>query len=172
MLNYKIAELKDLYTVQKLAAQIFPDTYNEILSSDQVEYMFDMMYSIENLQKQFESQTFVIINNGDVAVGYLSIEQLSQNSFNFQKIYLVQNMQGMGLGRYIIDIGLGICSKIAGKSDFFIELFVNRHNKAVEFYKHIGFKVIEERDFHIGDNYYMNDYIMKLKISKHENNLL
>lgn len=44
-------------------------------------------------------------------------------------------------------------------SPFTIELNVNRHNPAVGFYKHMGFHEHATRDFHIGNGYYMNDYI-------------
>ena len=41
-----------------------------------------------------------------------------------------------------------------------IELYVNRFNPAVEFYKHIGFVIEDTRDHSIGNNYFMNDFIM------------
>ena len=43
---------------------------------------------------------------------------------------------------------------------------VNRNNKAVGFYEHMGMKKSREGDFPIGNGYYMNDYIMQLKIEE------
>ena len=172
MLSYKIAKINDMGIVRQLASEIFPQTYKDILSPIQLEYMFEMMYSLENLEKQFETQILTIIYDGNKPVGYLAVEQLEQNRYIFQKIYLLPNLQGKGLGRYIIEVGTALCTKISNNENIVIELFVNRQNKAVEFYKHIGFKITEERDFHIGNNYYMNDYIMELKINNNENNLL
>jgi diamine N-acetyltransferase len=34
----------------------------------------------------------------------------------------------------------------------------------VYFYEHMGMKKVREGDFPIGNNYYMNDYIMSLDI--------
>jgi ribosomal protein S18 acetylase RimI-like enzyme len=42
-----------------------------------------------------------------------------------------------------------------------IELQVNRHNKAKDFYTKIGFTIKEEKDFDIGNGYFMNDYVME-----------
>ena len=45
-----------------------------------------------------------------------------------------------------------------------IELNVNKYNKAVDFYKHIGMRVLLEEDFPIGNGFYKTDYIMRLDI--------
>jgi ribosomal protein S18 acetylase RimI-like enzyme len=41
---------------------------------------------------------------------------------------------------------------------------VNRHNKALHFYEKYGFKIIREEDIDIGEGYFMNDYVMELKL--------
>ena len=45
-----------------------------------------------------------------------------------------------------------------------MELNVNRNNKALQFYEHMGMRKLREGDFPIGNGYYMNDYIMGLDI--------
>ena len=45
-----------------------------------------------------------------------------------------------------------------------MELNVNRNNKALQFYAHMGRRKLREGDFPIGNGYYMNDYIMGLEI--------
>lgn len=45
-----------------------------------------------------------------------------------------------------------------------MELNVNRNNKALQFYQHMGMRKLREGDFPIGNGYYMNDYIMGLDI--------
>jgi predicted lactoylglutathione lyase len=42
-----------------------------------------------------------------------------------------------------------------------ISLQVNRFNKAKDFYTKIGFTIKEEKDFDIGNGYFMNDYVME-----------
>jgi len=46
-----------------------------------------------------------------------------------------------------------------------LQLQVNRHNKAKDFYELLGFTIIEEADFDIGNGYFMNDYVMEKKIN-------
>ena len=45
-----------------------------------------------------------------------------------------------------------------------MDLNVNRNNKALHFYEHLGINKLREGDFHIGNGYYMNDYIMGLEL--------
>ena len=45
-----------------------------------------------------------------------------------------------------------------------IELNVNKYNKAVDFYRHLGMRVLVEEDFPIGNGFYKTDYIMGLDV--------
>ena len=44
------------------------------------------------------------------------------------------------------------------------ELNVNRHNKALDFYKKMGMSIDRSGDFDIGGGFYMNDYIMRKEL--------
>ncbi len=46
-----------------------------------------------------------------------------------------------------------------------LQLQVNRHNTAKDFYELLVFTIIEEADFDIGNGYFMNDYVMEKKIN-------
>lgn len=45
-----------------------------------------------------------------------------------------------------------------------IELNVNKFNSAVNFYKHLGMRILLEEDFPIGNGFYKTDYIMGLDV--------
>ena len=45
-----------------------------------------------------------------------------------------------------------------------LQLNVNRHNKALHFYEKQGFKIIRKEDIDIGSGYFMNDYVLELKL--------
>ena len=42
----------DVLRVQQIAKLTWPDTFKEILSASQIEYMLDWMYNIETLKQQ------------------------------------------------------------------------------------------------------------------------
>lgn len=108
---------------------------------------------------------FFIIYADGVPSGYLSIETVEKDVYEFQKIYSLPSLHGSGIGRFIIEQGIAYLKTIH-PGPFTIELNVNRHNPAVGFYKHMGFHEYATRDFHIGSGYYMNDYIMRMEVKE------
>ena len=165
MYSIRKATVKDCQLIQELASQIWEPTYGAILSPEQLVYMFDMMYSLENLRIQMEEhhhQFFLIYADG-IPAGYLSIETVEDHLFEFQKVYSLPALHGSGIGRFIIEQGINYLKSIHPGS-FTIELNVNRENPAYGFYKHMGFYQYATRDFPIGNGYYMNDYIMRMEV--------
>lgn len=165
MFSIRTADNNDCYLINELASRVWGNTYGEILTKDQLEYMFEMMYAPENIEKQITElhHQYFIVYKDNVPSGYLSIEQKDNNTHIFQKIYALPETQGTGMGRYMIEQGVAYLKGIH-KPPFSIILYVNRDNKALGFYKHMGFEVIDTRDHHIGGDYYMNDYIMELAV--------
>ena len=164
--SIKSAEKNDCPLIRELASQIWEPTYSSILSKEQLDYMFEMMYSVEHINQQMteSGHRYFIVYADDKPAGYLSIEAKSDDEFIFQKIYTLPELQGKGLGRYIIEQGIAYLKSIH-PSPFIIELYVNRENPAVGFYEHLGMKKIDTRDHDIGNGYYMNDYIMSMNVN-------
>lgn len=171
MFSFRDATIQDVALIRSLADGVWQATYASILSSEQIEYMFDMMYSDDNLIKQMRDKHhhFIIIYRNDIPCAYISIEPLGEGRYNFQKIYARREVHGTGVGRYMIEQGIEWVRRIeaeAGRSgNIVIELFVNRANPAVNFYKHMGFEIVNTRDFDIGNGFFMNDYIMERTIA-------
>ena len=72
--------------------------------------------------------------------------------------------QGCGLGRLLFEKALSFVREEAGGRSVSVELNVNRNNQAVGFYRHLGMEILRQGDFHIGNGFYMNDYIMGLDL--------
>ena len=150
MFTIRKATIDDRSLIHDLASRIWENTYGKILSKEQLDYMFDMMYAPDNILKQMEElhhQYFIILAD-DMPAGYLSIEKTGENTYNFQKII----EQGIN---YLKEVHTG---------PFTIELYVNRYNPAIGFYRHMGLREIGTRDHHIGNGYFMNDYIMGMEV--------
>ena len=160
----KSASIDDIVTIQKLAAVIWPVTYKEILSADQLDYMLQKFYSTEALQDQMLTkghQFFVLINNNKDNIGYAAVSNENAGTFKLQKFYVLPNQQGKNFGRMLLNEIISYCRKNGAIS---LILNVNRYNKARFFYEKFGFKIIDEVDISIGNNYFMNDYVMELNL--------
>lgn len=159
-----VATREQLVEVQKLAQVIWPATYNTILSQEQFDYMMEMMYSIPSLEKQFENgKVFLLVQDENRFVAFASYELHIENSnaTKIHKLYVLPETQGKGIGKKLIDIIKEISRK---ENDEILQLTVNRHNKAKDFYLKYGFTIKEEKTFEIGNGYVMDDYVMKLDL--------
>ncbi len=170
MFTFREATQHDVALIRSLADGVWQETYASILSPQQIEYMFDMMYSPENLTVQMcdKHHQFLIISRNDIPCAYISIEPLGEGRYNFQKIYARREVHGTGVGRYMIEQGIEWVRRREYAShregNAIVELFVNRANPAVNFYRHMGFDIVNTRDFDIGNGFFMNDYIMECTI--------
>ena len=153
----------ELWQVRELALQIFPVTYQKIVEQEQIDYMMDLFYTPENLWKQFESgQVFLIIYSEGRASGYASFTPLNENGdYKLNKIYVDTGLQGKGLGRILLNDVITRVKNAGGKS---LQLNVNRFNKAVGFYKSMGFMIKKEELLDIGRGYFMDDYVMEISL--------
>ncbi len=165
-MDFRKATPADCPLVNHIAAQIWAPTYSHLMSPEQLAYMFEMMYSPSNLLKAMTEggQTFLIFSHEGLDVGYVSYETLPDHDFYLQKIYLLPSLQGRGTGRRMLELLLAHLREVdpaAGR----LGLNVNRQNlKAIWFYLRNGFEIVSRRDHHIGNNYYMNDYILERDI--------
>ena len=165
MFKIRKATLEDIEMINRLAWIVFPHTYKEILSTEQMEYMMDWMYSPENLHKQMteDGHIYYLAFEGDEPAGYLSIQPEGEHTYHLQKIYVLPSFQGKKLGKLLFEHAIKAIKELHPEPCQ-MRLNVNRQNKALTFYEKMGMKKVDEGDFHIGNGYYMNDYIMALDI--------
>ena len=162
MLNIRKAILSDIPLIRELTFKVWPQTYAAIISKEQIDFMLQMMYSETSLQQQMnEGCRFIIVYDEAEPVGFASYQETEPAIFKLHKIYVLPSQQGKGTGRFVID---HIISEIRQQGATALQLQVNRNNKARDFYEKIGFAVILEADFDIGNGYFMNDYVMEKKL--------
>lgn len=161
--NFRFADINDIALIQELNLQVWPQTYGNILSQAQINYMLEMMYSTASLSRQMEEEgcVFILIFEESKPLGFASFSEMEPHEFKLHKIYILPSIQGKGAGKALLEKVISEIKKMGGKS---LSLNVNRFNKAKSFYEHLNFKVVEEVDVHIGNGYYMNDYIMTFQI--------
>lgn len=163
MIEIRRANDGDLAVIHDMAQVVFRETYRNILSPQQMEYMMDWMYSMPNLEKQVrEGHVYYIAWNDGTPEGYVSVQKEHDGLYHLQKIYVMPQAQKTGLGRKLMDRALDHVREESAHAA--VELNVNRGNPAVGFYRRLGFKVLRQGDFPIGNGFYMNDYIMGIEV--------
>ncbi len=164
MFTIRKATIEDSELIHRLAQQIFPATYRDILTPEQTAYMMEWMYAPDNIRKQMEEgHVYLLALQNSEEVGYASVQQEGEDLFHLQKIYVLPLHQGAHCGSFLFREAIGYIKSIH-PAPCILELNVNRNNRAVNFYEHMGMRKLREGDFPIGNGYYMNDYIMGMEI--------
>jgi diamine N-acetyltransferase len=159
----KEANTGAIKTIQKLAYDTWPVVYKKILSEAQLEYMLQLFYSIESLETQMQNgQRFFIAYQAEEPVGFASFTTEGEGVFKLQKLYVLPNMQKLGLGKGLLQHVESEILRLEGHS---LVLNVNRNNPAKDYYCKNGFIVSKLVDNDIGNGFWMNDFVMEKKLS-------
>ncbi|HTI89643.1 MAG TPA: GNAT family N-acetyltransferase [Puia sp.] len=178
-LSIRPGDLEDINTIGFLAQQIWPETYGAILPAEQLQYMLNLFYSPASLRRQMveEQHQFLIVEQDEEeAIGFASWGPVLGSAtsggtaaepgvYKLHKLYVLPGQQGKGLGRALLQY---IFEAIQPEGATILRLNVNRYNKARQFYEKMGFTVVKEEDVAIGNNYFMNDYVMEIKVPEAE----
>jgi diamine N-acetyltransferase len=157
------ASPNDIPLIQKIAYATWPLVYEPIVGPAQLKYMLELIYSTPALEKQMQNgSTFLLAQEKNQALAFAAYFLKSAHIYKLDKLYALPNRQGKGLGKLLIN---HIVESIKPLGAIALHLNVNRYNiQAKNFYEYLKFKVIEEVDIPIGEGYYMNDYVMELKL--------
>ena len=155
---------EDYESVLSMARVIWPHTYSKILSAEQLDFMFEMMYSKNayNEQLSLNNHHYLLAKEDNKFVGFASYEiNYRPDTTKIHKLYVMPNTQGKGVGNVLV-------SKIEDGArehgNNVVTLNVNRYNPSVNFYLKTGFTKAGEEDINIGNGYLMEDYIMRKEI--------
>ncbi len=160
-ISIKHADATDIGTIRNLALAIWPDTYKEILSPEQLTFMLDAFYSKNTLLQNIsaDNHQFILALLNDKPIGFAAFEvNYKYNTTKIHKLYIHPEAQGKGIGRLLLE---EIKKSSLETQNSLLILNVNRFNKALSFYKKIGFSIIEEVNIEIGNGYLMEDYVMQ-----------
>lgn len=154
------ATSQDISSIQTIAEQTWPVAYGKILSANQIAYMLDLMYSQKVLLEQMMhlNHHFFLFLAENNPIAFLSIEpNIEQRIAKIHKIYALPSSQGKGVGKALMQFAEQFCVE---QQQTEIRLNVNRYNPAVDFYQKIGYSILKEENIDIGNNYWMEDFVM------------
>jgi ribosomal protein S18 acetylase RimI-like enzyme len=159
----RTATTNDIELIRAIAHEVWPVSYRDMISPEQIAYMLDMMYSKESLLRQMNDEAccFLIAQGAAEAKGFASFSEVSDHRFKLHKLYVLSTEQGKGTGTMLLN---EVVRRVQLKGGVSIELQVNKHNKAFHFYSAHGFVVDHELVLDIGEGYAMDDYVMVKKL--------
>jgi diamine N-acetyltransferase len=146
--------------LRSLAHKIWWAHYPEIIGTDQIEYMLELMYSELALRQQMtDSQVFRLIFADDEPAGYVATSQKEAGSFFLHKFYVDNTQHRRGIGAAVFQ---KLLAELPGLRE--LRLTVNRRNfKSINFYFKMDFIIEQNVDIPIGNGFVMDDFQMLFK---------
>jgi GNAT superfamily N-acetyltransferase len=161
------AEPRHADTIKSIAEATWWNTYVPIVGREQVRYMLDMFYNSSTLRQQIASveQYYLLLKENNAVVAFAAFSPIVEDKsiFKLHKLYCLEETRGKGYGKMLVKT---VEDSVVASGSLLLELNVNRHNPALNFYKKLGFVIDRIEDIDIGHGYWMNDYVMKKHLSK------
>ena len=158
------ATLQDYEVIHKIALITWDATYSKILTTEQLEYMLDMMYSHKAIEEQIaiKGHEFLIIEEGGISLGFASFEiNYRSQTTKLHKLYVLPETHGKGAGRALLTVVENAARRHTNDK---LVLNVNRFNPALHFYLKCGFENLGDDNIDIGNGYVMEDYLMQKQL--------
>ena len=147
----------DLLPLQALSRRTFQETFAHCNSPAELKSYLDGAYHTDKLRAQLQdehSQFYFLLLDGSLA-GYLKLnegpaqtELHDSASLEVERIYLLREFQGLGMGGYLMERAI---EAAVSRQKQYLWLGVWEHNeKAIAFYQRHGFYKIGAHSFFVG----------------------
>jgi len=163
MITIRKAKEQDIEVIRDIAAATWPSTYLDIIGQNQIDYMLDKMYNKGELLNQLmEGHIFLIAEDNENQFGFAgySVVNHEERVYKLHKLYVLPSAHGKGVGKILIN---EVFNQVKDSGASALQLNVNKHNKAKDFYLKGGFTIKESVKIDIGEGYVMDDYVMEYR---------
>ncbi|RQO70594.1 GNAT family N-acetyltransferase [Pedobacter sp. KBW06] len=168
--RFKKVEASDVALLQEISRKTFLETYAAQNTAENMQHYLDKDFGLESLLAQINNPDsgFHLVWLGDQPAGYLKVNTgLSQTEPNMEqgleieRIYVLQEFQGMKIGQLLFEHSIAIARK-AGKAYIWLGVW-EENGKAIAFYQKNGFVQFGTHVFKLGGDE-QTDFLMKLDL--------
>ncbi|MEK5389728.1 GNAT family N-acetyltransferase [Margalitia sp. FSL K6-0131] len=157
-INIKKCTLEDLRTLQKISSETFYETFKHQNSAENMNAYLEKAFNVKQLEKELSnisSQFFFVYFHNEVA-GYLKVntndaqsEEMGDESLEIERIYIKNQFQKHGLGKYLLNKATEIAME-GNKKKIWLGVW-EKNDNAIAFYKKMGFVQTGAHSFYMGD---------------------
>ncbi|YCA45660.1 GNAT family N-acetyltransferase [Bacillus sp. JZ8] len=165
-INIKKCTFEDLRKLQEISYETFNETFKHQNSPENMEAYLEKAFNLEQVEKELSNTSshffFVYVDN-EIA-GYLKVntddaqsEEMGDESLEIERIYIKNNFQKQGLGKYLFNKAIDMAIE-HNKKKIWLGVWEKNEN-ALIFYKRMGFVQTGAHSFYMGDEEQV-DFIM------------
>jgi len=156
----KKANTTDIQTIINIGKVAFVESHSTSVPKEVLTHYLNQNFTIEKVKQELSdvNNSFHIIYNNDIPVGYSKICFNSrhpniqlQKVTKLERLYLLKEYYGLKLGYQLFQFNVEL-SKKQYENGMWLFVWVN-NDKAINFYKKTGFKIIGKHDFSLNENH-------------------
>jgi len=169
-INIKRCNIVDSRILQEISYETFNETFKNQNSTENMNAYLEKAFNINQVEKELSnnSSQFFFISLNNAVSGYLKIntndaqtEEMGDESLEIERIYIKKEFQKHGLGKYLLNKAIQIAEELK-KSKVWLGVW-EKNEKAIAFYKKMGFVQTGAHSFYMGDEEQV-DFIMTKKL--------
>ncbi|MDF4201553.1 GNAT family N-acetyltransferase [Maribacter sp. SA7] len=170
-LKFKLCSLNDLEKLRLISEQTFVTAFEK--DNDPVDFKnyIDKAFALEKIKEELlnSNSDFYFVYQNSKIIGYFKLnvgdaqsEVIADESIELERIYVLAQYQGKGLGKCFLDY---IKNLALNKSKKKLWLGVWEHNTAaIQFYEREGFVKFDTHPYYIGEDE-QTDWLMGYDLS-------
>jgi ribosomal protein S18 acetylase RimI-like enzyme len=169
-ISVSLIGIEDVAALQKIALEIFTETFKDYNSPDNLQKYLDEKFSIDKLTEELNNpySSFYFAQLGEEVIGFLKTnignaqtELKDLNAFEIERIYVLQAFHGKQVGQLLMNKAIEEARKTTCS---YIWLGVWEENdRAIRFYSKNGFVKFDTHIFKMGDDE-QTDWMMKREL--------
>jgi ribosomal protein S18 acetylase RimI-like enzyme len=154
----KKCTLEDVLILQEIGYETFNETFKHLNSPENMKAYLEKAFNLQQLEKELStiSSSFFFLYFNEEIAGYLKVnvneaqsENMGDESFEIERIYIRKKYKRQGLGKFLINKGIEI-AKEQNKKQVWLGVW-EENEGAIKFYKKMGFVENGTHSFFMGD---------------------
>jgi len=164
-------DFSDIEVLKDIGTRTFIESFAELNTVENMQLYLEKSFSLKNLEKELgnhESEFYFAEYKSEV-IAYLKVnwgkaqnEQSLPNALEIERIYVLNEFQGMRIGKQLFEYAVGIANK-RNLNKLWLGVW-DQNLKAIEFYTRQGFIEFDSHAFYLGKEL-QTDLMMKLEIN-------
>jgi ribosomal protein S18 acetylase RimI-like enzyme len=149
-MNIRKAERQDIPTISKFAIETYTEAFGHTMTEKELQQRLQSR-SVEFHKKVFDHDTFLLAEEEGKLVGYVQfgkvsfeMDSVTEEDVELQRIYVLKENQGQGIGKKLIDAALAD-PKLKEAKRVFLDVWKQNHG-AQRLYESYGFEKFGELD--------------------------
>ena len=172
-IRFRACDIADLETLRAIAYHTFDEAFGHQNDPVNMDAYLEAAFSKAKLEAELRDprSAFFFLYNDDVLAGYVKVNEgdaqtdlQDPEALEIERIYVLRDLQGLGLGKALLGKAMEIARKKKKKS---VWLGVwEKNQNAIAFYTHNGFSSFATHDFFMGKER-QTDHLMRREVSAH-----